>query len=76
MPSVAPTLEAAVFVPEAASGSTAVLDAPPRWRALIERALAKDADDRFQDARALLAAIRAADRAAESAAPPKTAGES
>ncbi|HVH44467.1 MAG TPA: serine/threonine-protein kinase [Labilithrix sp.] len=34
------------------------VDAPPEWRAIVERALAKRADERFQDARALLAAIR------------------
>jgi serine/threonine-protein kinase len=66
MPSVAPTaLEAAEPGP---------LDAPPPFRALIERALAKRADDRFQDARSLLAAIRALDTAP--AEPSRSAGES
>lgn len=41
------------------SRSPGPVDAPPEWRALVERALAKRADERFQDARALLAAIRA-----------------
>jgi serine/threonine-protein kinase len=35
------------------------VDAPPELRALVERALAKRPADRYQDARALLAAIRA-----------------
>ena len=38
------------------------MDAPPEWRAIIERAVAKRADDRFQDARSLLAAVRALER--------------
>ena len=46
MPSAAPTaLDAPVDVPEA-------------WRVIIERALAKKPEDRFQDARSLLGAIR------------------
>lgn len=52
MPSAAPAAAAEVPGP---------VDAPPEWRALIERALAKNAAERFQDARALLAAIRALD---------------
>lgn len=54
MPSVAP-------VP--AGSGDATIDAPPEWRAMIERALAKQPDDRWKDARALLAAIRALDPA-------------
>lgn len=45
--------------PAAAAEAPGPVDAPPEWRALIERALAKNAADRFQDARALLNAIRA-----------------
>jgi hypothetical protein len=41
------------------------LEVPPRWRAVVERAVAKRADDRFQDARALMAAIRALRRPEE-----------
>lgn len=44
------------------------MDAPPEWRAIIERAVAKHADDRFQDARSLLAALRAVEQ------PPVIAG--
>jgi serine/threonine-protein kinase len=51
--------------------ASAAVDAPPAWRALIERALAKEADQRFQDARALLAAVRALEAREE--APSKTA---
>lgn len=43
----------AVRVTEAGS-----IDVPAEWRVLVERALAKRPDDRFQDARALLGAIR------------------
>lgn len=46
MPSAAP---AAIEVP---------VDVPSAWRVIIERALAKKAEDRFQDARSLLGAIR------------------
>jgi serine/threonine-protein kinase len=46
------------------------VDAPPEWRAIIERALAKRAEDRFQDARALLNAIRAL--APAESLPPRT----
>ncbi len=66
MPSVAP---AALVASEPGP-----VEAPPALRAVIERALAKRADDRFQDARALLAALRALD--ATESIPPKTAGES
>ena len=66
MPSVAPTaLEPLEPGP---------VDAPPPLRALVERALAKRAEDRFQDARALLGAIRALETTA--AEPPRSAGES
>lgn len=58
MPSAAPLSVEAQPPPE--------VDAPPAWRAVIERALARDADDRFQDARALLAAVRALDPAPSS----------
>lgn len=43
--------------------------APPEWRAVVERALARRADDRFPDARSLLQAIRALEPAA--ASPPR-----
>jgi serine/threonine-protein kinase len=66
MPSVAP---AALDAPQPGP-----VDAPPAWRALIERALAKRADDRFQDARALLNAIRALEPGVSKA--PRSAGES
>lgn len=46
----------------------APLDVPGAWRAIIERALAKKPEDRFQDARSLLGAIRSL--RSESAAPP------
>jgi serine/threonine protein kinase len=46
------------------------IDVSPQWRAVIERALAKNADDRFQDARALLVALRALDPLASK--PPQT----
>jgi hypothetical protein len=46
------------------------VDAPAEWRELVERALAKRADDRFQDARALLAALRARDPSRPSTAQP------
>ena len=59
MPSAAPLSVESLPAP--------VVDAPPAWRAVIERALARDADDRFQDARALLAAVRALDPAPSSA---------
>jgi serine/threonine-protein kinase len=49
------------------------IDAPPPLRAVIERALAKRAEDRFPDARALLGAIRALD--AHEAISSKTADE-
>ncbi len=55
MPSVAPAQL------EATSREPGPVDAPPEWRALIERALAKRATDRYQDARSLLQAIRALD---------------
>ncbi|MBX3230082.1 MAG: serine/threonine protein kinase [Labilithrix sp.] len=49
-------------MPSAAPAAAAVpVDAPPEWRTIIERALAKRANDRFQDARSLLAAIKALD---------------
>jgi len=35
------------------------VDVPAPWRALIEKALAKDPEQRFQDARSLLVALRA-----------------
>lgn len=35
------------------------VDVPIEWRQLVERALAKRAEDRYQDARSLLAALRA-----------------
>jgi serine/threonine-protein kinase len=41
------------------SGEAKPVDAPPAWRSLVERALARRADERFQDARALLTALRA-----------------
>ena len=36
----------------------APVDVPHAWRAIIERALEKKPEDRFQDARSLLGAIR------------------
>jgi serine/threonine protein kinase len=47
MPSVAPV---AIDTP---------VDAPHAWRVIVERALAKKPEDRYQDARSLLGAIRA-----------------
>ncbi len=47
MPSVAPV---AIDTP---------VDAPDAWRVMVERALAKRPEDRYQDARGLLSAIRA-----------------
>jgi serine/threonine-protein kinase len=57
MPSAAPA-------PLDAPPEPGPVDAPPEWRALVERALAKRPDDRWQDARALLAALRALEPAA------------
>jgi hypothetical protein len=36
----------------------AEVEVPDAWRTIIEKALAKKPEDRFQDARALLAAVR------------------
>jgi serine/threonine-protein kinase len=49
MPSAAPAPEA--------TGPTALV-VPDTWRAIVERALAKKPEDRWQEARALLSAIR------------------
>jgi serine/threonine protein kinase len=43
------------------------VDAPPEWRTIVERALAKRADDRFPNARALLDALRELDASARRA---------
>lgn len=51
MPSAAPA-------PLEATKSPGPVDAPPEWRSVIERALAKRPDDRYPDARALLNALR------------------
>ncbi|HVJ94531.1 MAG TPA: serine/threonine-protein kinase [Labilithrix sp.] len=64
MPSVAPAL---------ATPEPGPVDAPPEWRAVIERALSKRADERYQDARAFLAELRALDPALTT--PPRSAGE-
>ncbi|MFO0741879.1 MAG: serine/threonine-protein kinase [Labilithrix sp.] len=61
MPSAAPAAAAEVPGPI----PPGPVQAPPEWRALIERALAKNAAERFQDARSLLAAIRALEPAAD-----------
>jgi serine/threonine-protein kinase len=45
--------------PAAASTVSEPVKVPPDWRALIERALARKASERFQDARSLLVAVRA-----------------
>jgi serine/threonine protein kinase len=56
-------------MPSAAPAALASpVDVPDGWRAIIERALAKRPEDRFQDARSLLGAMRSL--RAESAAPP------
>jgi serine/threonine protein kinase len=47
--------------PPTALAAPSLVDVPAEWRAVIERAIAKRADDRFQDARALLRALRALD---------------
>ena len=60
MPSVAPI------------GLDAPVDVPATWRKLVERAIAKRPEDRFQDARSLLSALRAA-RGDVSIAPPAVA---
>jgi serine/threonine protein kinase len=70
MPSVAPVAAR----PSPMYSDPELVDAPPEWRAVIERALAKRPEDRYQDARALLAAIRALEPAVPKA--PRTAGES
>jgi hypothetical protein len=36
----------------------AEIEVPDAWRVIIEKALAKKPDERFQDARALLSAVR------------------
>jgi serine/threonine protein kinase len=70
MPSVAPVAPAEPI-------AVGDVDASPAWRAVIERALAKRADDRFQDARAFFAALRALDPATPVAtSSEKTAKES
>lgn len=65
MPSVTPV---ALDAPEPGP-----VDATLELRAVIERALARRAEDRFQDARALLAALRALD--ADETSSPKVADE-
>jgi hypothetical protein len=65
MPSAAPSEIVSLPPPD--------VDAPPEWRAIIERALAKHVDDRFQDARSLLSAIRALDPSAPSSSVDVTA---
>jgi len=77
MPSVAPAGPDAE--PEAADvrggrASSGRIEVPAEWRAIVERALAKRPEDRFQDARAMLTAIRAIERV--DAKPPRSAGES
>ena len=52
----------------AAPVEAAEVEVPDAWRAIIEKALAKRPEDRFQDARALLSAVRAL-RSQTSAAP-------
>jgi len=54
--------------------SSGRIEVPAEWRAIVERALAKRPEDRFQDARAMLTAIRAIERV--DAKPPRSAGES
>ncbi len=46
------------------------IEVPEGWKAVVERALAKRAEDRFQDARALLTAIRALRPGAVDQTPP------
>ena len=50
------------------------VDAPDAWRVIVERAIAKKPEDRYQDARSLLGAIRAL-RAETPAASAASAGE-
>lgn len=45
-------------MPSAAPAAFEPVDVPSTWRVIIERALAKKPEDRFQDARSLLGAIR------------------
>jgi serine/threonine-protein kinase len=45
-------------MPSAAPAAFEPLDVPSTWRVIIERALAKKPEERFQDARSLLGAIR------------------
>jgi hypothetical protein len=46
-------------MPSAApAAATAPVDVPTAWRVIIERALAKKPEDRYQDTRSLLGAIR------------------
>lgn len=45
-------------MPSAAPAALEPVDVPGTWRVIIERALAKKPEDRFQDARSLLGAIR------------------
>ncbi len=65
MPSAAP---AALGMP---------VDVPKAWRAVVERAIAKKPEDRYQDARSLLGALRTlrADTSAEAAVPSRRADE-
>jgi serine/threonine-protein kinase len=55
-------------MPSAAPAETPV-EVPGVWRAIVERALARRPEDRFQDARSLLGAIRSL-RSVQSLAPP------
>jgi serine/threonine protein kinase len=56
--------------PAALSGP---VDVPEAWRVIVERALAKRPEDRYQDARTLLGALRAL--RAETPAVPAVSGE-
>ena len=49
------------------------IDVPAAWRVIVERALAKRPEDRYQDARTLLGALRAL--RAETPAAPALSGD-
>jgi serine/threonine-protein kinase len=51
------------------------VDVPAEWRALVERALARRAADRFQDARSLLGAIRRLESASAGVSQPNTGSD-
>jgi serine/threonine-protein kinase len=60
-PRAASGVQPASRMPSTAPAAAAI-DVPDAWRVLVDRALARRPEDRFQDARSMLAALRAAAR--------------